>query len=49
MEDQNDILYELPPPQVTAAVKLEKSKRKVFREEVNFDKQNIFNKLEGNK
>ena len=28
LEDQDNILYELPPPEVIAAVKLEKRKRK---------------------
>jgi len=48
LEDQDDILYELPPPEVIAAVKLEKSKRKAFRERINADKKNVINKLEGN-
>ena len=48
LEDQDDILYELPPPEVIAAVKLEKSNRKVFREGITADKKNVINKLEGN-
>lgn len=48
LEDQADILYELPPPEVIAAVKAEKSKRKVFREEIHADKKKVTNKLEGN-
>ena len=47
-EDQDDTFYELPPPEVKAAVKLEKSKRKVFREGINADKKNVIKKLEGN-
>ena len=48
LEDQDDILYELSSPEVISAVKLEKSKRKVFREGINADKKNVINKLEGN-
>jgi hypothetical protein len=33
---------------VIAAVKSEKSKRKVFRERINADIKNVINKLEGN-
>ncbi len=47
LEDQDDILYELPSPEVIAAVKSEKSKRKVLSEGINADKKNVINEMEG--
>ena len=39
LEDQDDILYGLPSPEVIAAVKFEKNKMRVFREGINTDKK----------
>ena len=49
LEDKSDILDELPPLEVIAPVKTEKSKRKEFREEIDADKKKVIKILEGNK